>query len=47
MLKWGWETKKTELENLTRFECLPMLSYPGCHMRVTSVVLELTHVGVK
>ena len=26
MLKWGWDTKKNELVNLTRFGCAAMLS---------------------
>ena len=32
------------LENLI----LPMLSYPGCHMRATNIVcIELTHMAIK
>ena len=45
MLKWGWDTKKTELVNLTRFGCITLyetaISYlPKAKFGINKVLID-------
>ena len=46
MLKWGWDTKKTELVNLTRFGCIIyyLLSQTETLCKIEPSKISTTHI---
>ena len=50
MLKWGWDTKKTELVNLSRFGCLIKTEYPLSNLKMekrlksAASIIQLTYI---